>query len=99
MISSGSPRYLTSRTERDDLIQQRKATAAPWCLKVAGEPLSRAGEHGVSSPGRIARAAVEGFAGRPADVAVAGAGVAEDLGSAHHHGGADPFSLPGRRHA
>src|SRR5260370_4947482 len=69
-------------------------------LVVAGSRmrLGRAGEHRVSSPGLVAGAAVEGFADRPANVAVAGAGIPDDLGSSYHQGGADPLSLPARRH-
>src|SRR5258708_36545735 len=70
-------------------------------LVVAGSRmrLGRAGEQRVPSHGLVAGAAVEGFADRPANVAVAGAGIPEDLGSSYHQGGADPLSLPGRRHA
>jgi len=44
-----------------------------WWLKVGGG-LGRSGEHGIAPPGLVVGAAVEGFAGCPANVAVVGAG-------------------------
>jgi inner membrane transporter RhtA len=55
--------------------------------------LGAAAEHAVAAPGVVTGAGVEGLAFGPADVAAAGAGVAEDLGSAGDHGGADTVSL------
>jgi inner membrane transporter RhtA len=48
----------------------------------AGLGLDVAAEHAVATPGVVAGASVEGLAFGPADVAGAGAGVAEDLGCA-----------------
>ncbi len=69
-----------------------------WWLKVGGG-LGRSGEHGIAPPGLVAGAAVEGFAGCPANVAVVGAGVPQDFGGAGDQGGADSLSVPGRCHA
>jgi hypothetical protein len=69
-----------------------------WWLKVGGG-LGRSGEHGIAPPGLVADAAVEGFAGCPANVAVVGAGIPQDFGGAGDQGGADSLSVPGRCHA
>ena len=64
-------------------------------MGLSGLVLGRSREHGISPPGEVAGAAIEGFAGCPANVTVAGAGVSQDFGGTCDQGGANPLPLPG----